>query len=193
MRNEILTGLMAASIVGFSGCSSLPGNERQQGTAIGGATGAAVGAAVAKENRVLGAIIGGAVGAAGGYVIGANSDKILGEDSDAAEEAARKSETNPATPQEAQQAESADINSDGFVTLDEVVALEQAGLSDEEMLARLRATNQVFDLTAEQQRYLLDKGVSQSVIDQLPNLNMEKKDELLQPQDNVITRDRNSI
>ena len=66
MRNEILTGLMAASIVGFSGCSSLPGNERQQGTAIGGATGAAVGAAVAKENRVLGAIIGGAVGAADG-------------------------------------------------------------------------------------------------------------------------------
>ena len=74
-----------------------------------------------------------------------------------------------------------------------MVALEQAGLSDEEMLDRLRATNQVFDLTPEQQRYLLEKGVSQGVIDQLPTLNMEKKDELLEPSDNVITRDRNSI
>jgi hypothetical protein len=129
---SVLSVILAISI---SGCSQLPGNKQQQGAVIGGASGAAIGAAITK-NRALGAIIGGAVGAAGGYVIGANSDKILGKDKAGAEEAVRKSESTPATREDALKAATADVNSDGFVTLDEVVAMKEAGLSDEEMINR---------------------------------------------------------
>lgn len=189
MRNAVQKGIITISIIGLAGCSSLPGDDKQQGAVIGGASGAAVGAAVSKNNRALGAIIGGAVGAAGGYVIGKNKDKITGSNSDEVETAARKAEQAPATPQEARAATTADVNSDGFVTLDEVVALEQANLTDNEMIERLRATNQVFDLTEEQKRYLLDKGVNQSVVDQLATLNQSLKDELPEPNDSVISRE----
>jgi hypothetical protein len=160
-----------AALASFTACSNLPGNNQQQGAVIGGASGAAVGAAVAHNNRALGAIIGGAVGAAGGYVVGANKDKIFGKDNNSAAEAERKSQEAPATPQQALSATTADINNDGFVTLDEVVALRQAGVTDEQMIQKLRATNQVFNLNDEQKRYLLDRAVSQSVIDQMATLN----------------------
>jgi hypothetical protein len=160
-----------AALASFTACSNLPGNNQQQGAVIGGASGAAVGAAVAHNNRALGAIIGGAVGAAGGYVVGANKDKIFGKDNSSAAEAERKSQEAPATPQQALSAATADINNDGFVTLDEVVALRQAGVTDEQMIQKLRATNQVFNLNDEQKRYLLDRGVGQSVIDQMATLN----------------------
>ena len=104
-----------------------PGAKGTQGAVAGGAGGAAVGAAIGGEqHRLLGALIGGAAGAAGGYVVGANSDKILGKDHDSAQEAARRSQERPATAQEAMQATSADVNGDGFVTLDEVVAMREA-------------------------------------------------------------------
>jgi hypothetical protein len=170
MRKSLQTGVATISIFSFAGCSSLPGSDEQQGAVIGGASGAAVGAAVSRENRALGAVIGGAVGAAGGYVIGKNKDKIIGRDSRETEEISRRSEQMPATAEAARTASTADINSDGFVTLDEVAAMEQAGLSDEEMIQRLRATNQTFDLTTEQERYLTDRGVSQEVIVQLRSL-----------------------
>ena len=185
MRNGLKAGMVSGLIFTLAGCSSLPGNDKQQGAVIGGATGAAVGAAVTK-NRALGAVIGGAVGAAGGYVIGANKDKIVGKDTQEAEAASRKAEESPVSAQEAKTATSADVNSDGFVTLDEVVALKNANLTDDQVIERLRATKQVFELTAEQKRYLLDKGVSQNVIDQLDTLNKDLKDEL--PNDSVISK-----
>jgi len=121
--------IAAASILPLllTGCENLPGDKGSQGAVIGGVSGAAVGVAVGGEkHRVLEAIIGGAVGAGGGYVIGANSDKITGKDRDSAEKASQKSQQNPATPQDALNATTADLNSDGFVTLDEVVAMKQA-------------------------------------------------------------------
>lgn len=163
--------LSGALVAGLTACSSLPGNDQQQGAVIGGASGAAVGAAVAKDNRALGAVIGGALGAAGGYVIGKNADKITGHHNDEETRAEENSQNNPATPAAARAATTADINHDGYVTLDEVVALDQAGLTDDEIMARLRSTNQVFNLTEEQKQYLLDKGVSRTVVDQLPFLN----------------------
>ena len=63
-----------------------------------------------------------------------------------AEEAAREAVEDPATPEQAKNAATADINEDGFVTLDEVAALEKAGLTDDEMVERLRLTGQVFEL-----------------------------------------------
>jgi hypothetical protein len=188
MQRTVQKGIVLICVTGLVGCSSLPGSDEQQGAVIGGASGAAVGAAVSKENRALGAVIGGAVGAAGGYVIGKNKDKITGSDSnDDVEEASRSSETTPATPEQAKTATTGDVNNDGFVTLDEVVALEQASLTDDQIIERLRATNQVFDLTDEQRRYLLDRGVSQNVVDRLATLN-----ESTLPNDTVISGSRRS-
>jgi hypothetical protein len=73
--------------------------------------------------------------------------------------------------EQARTATTADLNNDGFVTLDEVVAMKQAGLTDSEMIERLRATRQVFQLTDEQRRYLADRGVSSVVVDQMVAMN----------------------
>jgi hypothetical protein len=174
-KNFLVTVILS---VGLVGCSNLPGSDKQQGAVIGGATGAAVGAAVSK-NRVLGAVIGGAVGAAGGYVIGANKDKITGKDKAGAEEAAKSSTTNPATPEAAKSAVTADVNNDGFVTMDEVVALKEAGLTEDQMLERLRATGQVFELSEEQRQYLIGKGVPARVVSEMANLNKTTRDEVI--------------
>jgi hypothetical protein len=71
------------------------------------------------------------------------------------------------------------VNGDGYVTLDEVAAMKDAGLSDTEMLNRLRATGQVFDLTADSQKYLRDHGISENVISQMQTVNQENRDTLL--------------
>jgi hypothetical protein len=131
---------------------------------IGGLGGAAAGAAIAKNNRLLGALIGGAVGAGGGYLIGANWDKIKGDKKEDAKKAAEKAEKNPATAADVRNSDTADLNKDGFVTLDEIVAMEKAGLSDKEMIQRLDSTDQYFELTKDQEKYLLDRGVDRTVI-----------------------------
>lgn len=172
----------AALLVSTIGCEQLPGTREQQGAVIGGASGAAVGAAVGGEHRVLGALIGGLLGAGGGYLIGANYDKITGKDRNGAERASAEAQRNPATADEAKRASTADINKDGFVTLDEVVAMEQAGLSDDEILNRLRSSGQVFELTEQQREYLRNHNVSQRVVGQMENLNREQRDKVLQQQ-----------
>jgi hypothetical protein len=170
----LVTG--AALLIGTVGCEQLPGKKEHQGAVIGGATGAAVGAAVA-ENNLLGALIGGLIGAGGGYLIGANVDKITGKDTDGAQQANKRAQTNPATPDQARTATTADVNSDGFVTMDEVVAMEKAGLRDSELIERLRASGQVFELTEQQEQYLLNQGVSQNVVTTMETLNREARQE----------------
>ena len=173
-------GLAGTLLIAATGCENLPGDERAQGATIGGVSGAAVGAAVGGEgNRLLGALIGGVVGAGGGYLIGANWDKITGKDSAGAQAATREAQARPATVEDAQRATTADIDSDGFVTMDEVVAMERAGFSDQKIIDRLRATGQIFELTAEQKNYLRSRGVSDNVIAQLATINQDKRDELL--------------
>lgn len=171
----LMTG--AALLAGTVGCEQLPGSKGTQGAVIGGASGAAVGVAVAKNN-VLGALIGGLIGAGGGYLIGANVDKIKGKDRAAAEQANANAQRNPATAEQARTATSADINSDGFVTMDEVVAMEKAGLLDSEILDRLRKSGQVFELTEQQQQYLLNQGVSNNVVNSLQSLNRQAREEV---------------
>lgn len=161
--------LLAGALVG---CSSAPGNSKQQGAVVGGATGAAVGAAVAKNNRALGAIIGGAVGAAGGYVIGGKTGHVDNRDDSTASGTPATTETGTSSDNRTvSTGPTADSNKDGFVTLDEVVEMEKRGLSDEEMVERLRATGQKFDLEDNHREYLRQRGVSETVISELPRLN----------------------
>ena len=188
VQNSVMatTGLL---ILVTSGCSNLPGKPQTQGAVIGGVGGAAAGAAIGgSKHQVLGALLGGALGAGGGYIIGANKDKITGKDTSGAEQATQTAQSQPATPQQARNASSADLNNDGFVTLDEVVAMENAGLSDQTMLARLQATGQVFELTSEQQQFLTSHGVSQNVVNQMQDLNRDTRDQLMNQPSDVISR-----
>ncbi len=181
MRNQVPFTIVALSAALFTGCENLPGTKGQQGAVIGGASGAAAGAVVGGEkHRGAGAIIGGVLGAAGGYVVGANSDKILNRDKDNAESAGRRAQTTPVTAEQARTARTADVNNDGYVTLDEVVAMKDAGLNDRDMLDRLQATGQVFDLTTESQQYLRDHGISENVIREMQNLNQSRRQTLQQ-------------
>jgi len=178
----IICSLLATFLLSVVGCKDLPGTKEQQGAVIGGLGGAAAGAAIGGKHPLLGAILGGAIGAGGGYVIGANSDKITGKDTQGAAQAHQNAQANPATAAQVRNSTTADLNNDGFVTLDEVVAMKQAGLSDREMISRMKATGQVFELSSEQQQYLRDRGVSQNVITQMDSINQDKKQQLLNNQ-----------
>jgi hypothetical protein len=174
-----LVGITA--LAGLPACESLPGSRTQQSTAAGTAVGAVTGAVVAGEgNRLLGALLGGAVGAAGGYLIGAKTDWFERDDGDeAAYRAIDRAERNPATVADVRDSTTADLNDDGFVTQDELLAMERAGLSDREILERLRATGEVFDLSAQQREDLLRAGVSRDVVDAMPGINQDARRRVL--------------
>ena len=164
----VLGSLVLGPVVG---CESLPGNEKQQGAVVGGVGGAAAGALIAKDNRLLGGLIGGALGAGGGYLVGANWDKISGNKKDDAVAASKKAEKSPARADDVRNSVTADLNRDGFVTLDEIVAMQDAGLADQEMISRLQSTGQVFELTDSQQAYLRERGVDRGVLDAMLDMN----------------------
>lgn len=167
VSSALIGSLAFAPLAGLSGCSKLPGNSKEQGTVIGGVGGALAGAALGgagNKSRAIGALLGGALGAGGGYLIGAQKDKVDSKKRDEAITASRRAESNPARAEDVERARTADLNDDGFVTLDEVVAMERANLSDREMIDRLDRTGQVFELTEEQERFLQDRGVGREVI-----------------------------
>jgi hypothetical protein len=179
----VQVSLLATLAVGAVGCKELPGTNEQQGAVIGGASGAAAGAVIGGEkHRLLGVLLGGAAGAAGGYVIGAQTDKIRTTNQTAAAQANQTAQSKPATVQDVKNSSTADLNGDGFVTLDEVVAMAAAGISDSEMVHRLQATSQVFELTDQQKKYLQDHGVSPNVVNQMNEINRTARDQLLQSQ-----------
>jgi hypothetical protein len=180
LKCKLICSATAILLIATTGCEQLPGSPKAQGAAIGGAGGAAAGAAIAGEDhRGVGALIGGLLGAGGGYLIGANKDRITGKDTAGAQQASQAAQARPATAEEARRARTADINGDGFVTMDEVVAMRAAGMSDQEMLDRLAATGQVFELTSEQERYLLDHGVSQYAVSRMRDINRDVRDSIV--------------
>lgn len=182
--------LILMSLIGsltLAGCENLPGTREQQTTAGGAVAGAAAGAAIA-EDSLFGAIMGGLAGAAGGYLIGARTDWFEEDNElsrDRLSQALEEARRNPATPAEALAADTADINNDGLVTTDEVLAMQEAGLSDRQILARLEATDQVFDLTQDQRDRLVAAGLSRQLVDQFENVNSEQR-ELLSSSPEVI-------
>ena len=162
-----------------------PEDRARQGAVLGGIGGAVLGA-TSSENPLLGALLGGALGAGGGYLIGANMDALRdvgsgdGEGAQAsAQEAVERARRNPATPEDVRRSRTADLNNDGFVTTDELIAMERAGLSDEEMLARLEATGQIFELTAAQERRLRAAGLSAYVVAEMQQLHRAERQRLL--------------
>jgi hypothetical protein len=177
MKNKAITTLLigSLSLSPLVGCDSLPGDKETQGAVIGGVGGALGGALVGGEdNRLLGALIGGALGAGGGWLIGSQLEKS--DDKDDAVAADRRGRNNPVSASEARDARTADINGDGYITMDEVVAMEKADLSDSEMIERLERTGQFFELTRQQEEYLRDQGVSDRVIREMRSLNSDVRE-----------------
>ena len=172
VSSALIGSLALAPLAGLSGCAGAPGKPREQGAVVGGVGGALAGAALGgRGDRTLGALIGGAVGAGGGYLIGAQKEKLDRKKQDEAVAAEERAEREPAMAVDVEKARTADLNDDGFVTLDEVVAMERANLSDREMVERLDRTGQVFELTEDQERYLEDRGVSREVVAEMRRMN----------------------
>jgi hypothetical protein len=181
LNRGLMMAVVAGSIVAapMTGCDSLPGTKRTQGAVIGGAGGAVAGAAHSKGNPLLGALLGGALGAGGGYLIGVQMEHADKKDISGANQAVQNAQSNPATADQARNAATADVNGDGFVTMDEVIAMERAGLSDDQILQKLRASNQIFALTQEQKDYLVSQGVSRRVVNEMDNINRDQRDRYL--------------
>jgi hypothetical protein len=172
MPRRELAVLLIGSIA-FVGCAT-----KKEGAAAGGtggavAGGAAAGAAAGAPAAGVGALVGGALGAAGGAIVGASNEKNNMKYREDAIRASRLADEDPAVASAVISGGTGDLNGDGFVTTDEIIALEKAGLPDDEIIERLRATQQVFGLTRDQERKLLDNGVSPRVVQALRGMNAE--------------------
>ena len=67
-------------------------------------------------------------------------------------------------------ATSVDLDGDGIISLDEILALGRSGLNDAEVLERLEHTGRTFDLSTSQEQYLSECGVSDEMIARLRTL-----------------------
>lgn len=169
---RMLIGSFAGLVV--SGCMSvprMPGASPNQVSATGQAQPATTsisGQLDQQQQKML--VLADSASPGGGWVIAASPENIARHRQDAARRANQQAERQPATAANARNSDTADLNHDGFVTLDEVLAMKHAGLSDSELITRLAATGQVFALTDRQQQYLRDRGINQNVIDAMLSL-----------------------
>jgi outer membrane lipoprotein SlyB len=127
-----------------TGCAGMNNTERGAlgGGVVGTAAGTAIGAATGRP--LLGAALGGAVGTAGGALIGNGADK----------QEARAREIELAEARKQQQR----------MGISDVIALAQAGHSDQVIINQIRSTRSTFQLVGSDLDMLKNAGVSQAVI-----------------------------
>lgn len=173
MRINLKTiGCAVFAAVVLVGCARLPYQRSTETSVAGAAAGAVAGAVLAgDDDQMLGALLGGALGAATGYVIGAETGWFGKGNEQAFDQAVISARNDPATVSDVYGSNDADLNNDGLVTQDELVALSRAGLSTDAIIERLEATNQVFHINAAQRQSLLDAGVDPQVVARLENIN----------------------
>jgi hypothetical protein len=181
-RSLISTALLTALAFGQTlGCASQAGHAGRPGSQPGESAGrganpdvTTAGASLPRADHQIANLLGGSLGAGGGFLMGVRRDKIEQDPAQAradAVKASQRAEKNPAKPDQVDKAATADLNEDGFVTIDEVVAMRQANLNDQQMLQRLQQTGEIFELTEYQQDYLRTRGVSDQLIHQIAALN----------------------
>lgn len=173
-RLESLPWWAALAAALLAGCETVPIDQAGAFTGVGSKL-AAAGVATDEGARPISTLLGGALGFGGGYMVGVSPEKLDEQSrSTHREEALRandRAECSPADVEDVAGAPgTADLNSDGFVTVDEIIAMERAGLSDQEEVLRLRATGQLFELSAQQERYLEDRGISFAVVQSIRRL-----------------------
>ncbi|MBS0621012.1 MAG: hypothetical protein JSS61_06100 [Verrucomicrobia bacterium] len=138
MRYTILLSLLLV------GCESKAGT----GALVGGGLGAGAGALISPTAG--GVLIGTAVGAATGAVIGASLDSA---DRD------RVSESSPQTLNK--------IDNKEQLSLDDIIRMHNAGITDDKIIGTIDSTGSVYHLTTSDIQELKDAGVSQHVIDHM--------------------------
>lgn len=175
MRIELKTmGLAVLAAAILVGCARLPYQRTTETSVAGAAAGAAVGAVLAgDDDQMLGALLGGVLGAATGYVIGAETGWFGEGNEKAFDQTVNRARNDPATVEDVSGSYDADLNNDGLVTQDELIALSHAGLSADEIIDRLEATNQVFHVNAAQRQSLLEAGVDPQVVYELEEINQD--------------------
>lgn len=194
-RNRAAVAIGLTCSIGLAplagGCANLPGGRAAQSAAIADPAVAPAAAIMPKRHLSLGALTGPDNGAGGGYLIGASREKVDQEKTDEARQASERAAKNPASETDALNADTADLNHDGFVTLDEVIAMQRAGLTDREMIDRLRRTDQIFELSPQQQNYLHDRGVTHRVINAMLKMNQgDRATEVARPVAGIPPSDR---
>lgn len=172
--------LASAALILATGCESVPTGTEPQSTGPAATQASVVipgKPATTQAEHAFGSLINGALGPGGGYLIGIKQDALRGSEHDQIRDqairASQRAEKNPVRTEDVDRARTADLNADGFVTLDEVVAMRQANLGDAEILQRLTDAGDVFDLSDYQETYLRDRGVSDKVIHQLRTTNQD--------------------
>lgn len=141
-------GVIAILALTAAGCQSMSHTDR--GAALGALTGAVAGGAIGKHNgnTAAGAVLGGAVGALAGSTIGSSVDAEIARNQALIEQRVGR-------------------QMHGAVSVQDVMTLSQAGLSDEVIVTHIR-TNGVAQRPSPQDLIdLSQSGVSQSVIQAL--------------------------
>jgi hypothetical protein len=161
--------ILSASLA-LTGCESNAGRGAAVGGSGGAVTGgAAAGAAAGAPAAGVGAAVGAGVGAVAGAIIGSAKDR----NDEQRARAEEMSQSSPALASAVISGGNGDLNNDGFVTTDEIIAMHNAGLSDDEIIVRSRATQQIFKLSSEQEKRLLEAGVRPKVVMAMRTLNSE--------------------
>lgn len=161
----------------LAGCASLPYSPTTETAAAGAVAGAVAGSVIGEEDE--GAIWGALAGAGLGYVLASETDWFSGGGQADGEHHHHSSSSHGsvsfynhvanarvhrATVASVYADDDADLNGDGLVTMDELIAMAHSELSEDQVIARLQATDQVFFLSPGQRQRLLGAGVSADVV-----------------------------
>ena len=139
MKNCLLLIVVLVFSLLISGCQT---NKTRvaEGAGIGGVVGAVTGGIIGHQSGhgVEGALIGGVVGAAGGAAVGSQIEKP---------------QQNPQAVNPAQ------------LSMGKIVELTKQGVSSDEIINKIKATNSKYSLTGEDIDYLKKQKVSERVIE----------------------------
>ena len=186
LKNSLRAATFFCALV-LSGCAAEPGRVPGPGALVAGVGGKLVKAHDAVARSILG-------DAARPMLIGtppATAPAVEESPARAIPAAATSAHRQTASAEMANidfaSATSVDLDGDGVISLEEILALGRSGLNDAEALERLERTGRTFDLSTSQEQYLRERGVSDEMIARLRTLNrpaaMERRDMAAAPVD----------
>jgi uncharacterized protein YcfJ len=155
MKRLFYVAICLTLILLNTGCQS---NKTRvaEGAVIGGLLGGAAGGIIGNQsgNAGMGAGIGIAAGAVTGAIIGSQINKPQTE---AKQKAEAKQETKNTAPAKTEEIKT--------LSMQQIVEFTKQGLTDDEIINKIKATNSKFNLTKDGIDYLKQQRVSQKVID----------------------------